>query len=100
MKRLWEEEMRLRSRVLRLETLTGLGDKERSGAQNIVRAHLDEVMDALSDEDKDVAANVFHYLVTPDVNKIALTATALASYGQEPLIQVTPLLDSLCTSEI
>ena len=99
MKRLWEEEMRLGSRVLRLETLSRLGDPEHSGAENIVRAHLDAAMDALSDEDKDVAANVFHYLVTPDVCKIALTANALASYGQKPLIQVTPLLDGLCTSE-
>jgi tetratricopeptide (TPR) repeat protein len=99
MKRLWEDEMRLGSRVLRLETLSRLGDPEHSGAENIVRAHLDAAMDAFSDEDKDVAANVFHYLVTPDVSKIALTATALASYGQKPLIQVTPLLDRLCTSE-
>src|SRR5205085_10401929 len=67
--RLWEEERRAGSHVLRLATLEDLG-----GAQNIVRTHLDTAMSALPSHEQDAAARVFRYLVTPSGTKIAYTA--------------------------
>jgi hypothetical protein len=55
MTRLWDEEVRLGSSTLRLETLQLLG-----GAERIVRTHLDAAMRALPPNEQDVAAHVFH----------------------------------------
>jgi Novel STAND NTPase 1 len=74
--RLWEEEAAAGSRVLRLESLDRLG-----GAQRIVPAHLDAAMDQLSPPERDVAARIFHFLVTPSGTKIALRASDLADYA-------------------
>src|SRR6185312_9045727 len=60
MTRLWDEEMRAGSQVLRLASLNALG-----GAERIVRTHLDETMSALLPERQNIAAEIFHYLVTP-----------------------------------
>ena len=69
MSRLWEEELRRRSHVLRLETLRDLG-----GAERIVRRHLDEAMGALDDEERAVAARMLHQLVTPSGTRIVHSA--------------------------
>ncbi len=69
MTRLWDEEVRAGSSVLRLETLNRLG-----GAERIVRTHLDTTMSALPPGEQEVAARVFHFLVTPSGTKIAHTA--------------------------
>ncbi|HEX8090140.1 MAG TPA: hypothetical protein VF762_14865, partial [Blastocatellia bacterium] len=66
MERLWNEEMRAGSRLLRLETLNNLG-----GAERIVRTHLDEAMGGLSSDERNVAAQIFPYLVTRSRTKIA-----------------------------
>jgi hypothetical protein len=60
MTRLWDEELRAGSHILRLETLNQLGD-----AEQIVRSHLDAAMRALPGDERDVAARVFNHLVTP-----------------------------------
>jgi hypothetical protein len=70
---LWDEEMRVGSHVLRLASLDALG-----GAKRIVRTHLDEAMSALSPERQEIAAEVFHYLVTPSGMKIAHNIPDLA----------------------
>ncbi len=93
--RLWDEEMRAGSRILRLETLNRLG-----GAEHIVRTHLDTMMDVLAPNEQDAAARVFHYLVTPGGTKIAHTASDLAQYAGLPQEQLTPVLDRLSGRDV
>ena len=50
----------------RLATLAMLG-----GADRIVRTHLDQVMSGLNPEDREIAAQAFNFLVTPNGTKIA-----------------------------
>jgi hypothetical protein len=95
MTRLWKEEMDVGSRALRLETLNGLG-----GAARIVRTHLDAEMSALPPNEQDVAARVFHYLVTPSGTKIAHTVSDLVEYAQLPQTQLTPVLEKLSGGDI
>lgn len=75
--RLWEEERRKGSDTLRLATLDALG-----GAKNIARTHLDEVMSKLDERERDAAAAVLRFLVTPAGAKIAQQPTALAAWSE------------------
>jgi WD40 repeat protein len=75
MTRLWKEEVKGESRVLRRGTLDRLG-----GALKIVRMHLEGVMGELSPEEKRIAALVFRYLVTPKGTKVAYPVDELAKY--------------------
>jgi uncharacterized protein YkwD len=93
MTRLWHEEMQAGSHILRLTTLERL-----KGAEQIVRTHLDSVMDQLSSEESAMAADVFRYLVTPSGTKIAYTRTDLAAYTNTPGAQLTPVLEKLSGS--
>ena len=88
--RLWAEEAATGSRRLRLATLEALG-----GPQRIVRGHLDEALERLSAEQREVAARVFHHLVTSTGSKVAHTATDLAAYTGLPGDQVRSVLDRL-----
>lgn len=88
--RLWNEERAADSHLLRVSTLNGLG-----GAERIIRTHLDKVMEKLSDEERDVAARLFRYLVTPSGTKIAHTTTDLVSYAELPREEVEPVLEML-----
>jgi conflict system STAND superfamily ATPase len=88
--RLWAEEAAKGSRRLRLATLEALGGPER-----IVRAHLDEALDRLPVEQRDVAAGVLHHLVTSTGTKIAHSATDLADYTRLPEDRVRAVLDRL-----
>ena len=90
MRRLWTEEQAAGSRVLRAETLARLG-----GPEKIVHAHLGEAMAALSPDDRDVAAAVFHYLVTPSGTKIAYSADDLAAQTDLAEEQVGRVLERL-----
>jgi hypothetical protein len=90
MTRLWDEEMRADSQVLRRETLDRLG-----GAKRIVRTHLDEVMNMLAPGEQKAAARAFHYLVTPSGTKIAHTVPDLTEYAKLPQKQLSPVLDRL-----
>jgi WD40 repeat protein len=84
MQRLWEVEQEAGSRVLRLETLNELG-----GAQRIVEDHLEHALATLSPAEKDAAAGMFHYLVTPSGTKIAHDVADLVRYAavDEPELQ-------------
>jgi hypothetical protein len=88
--RLWAEEAAKGSRRLRLATLEALG-----GPQRIVRTHLDEALDRLPVEQRDVAARVLHHLVTSTGTKIAHSATDLADYTGLPEDRVRAVLDRL-----
>lgn len=90
MMRLWEREQAEDSRELRFMTL------EREGfAPQIVRTHLDRVMEQFTDEERDVAALVFHRLVTPSGAKIAFTVRDLAEYETIEPERLTPILRRL-----
>jgi WD40 repeat protein len=73
--RLWDEEMRAGSHVLKLSTLNALG-----GARRIVQTHLDSAMSALSGSERAMGASIFNYLVTPSGTKIAQTVPDLSGY--------------------
>ena len=88
--RLWDEERARGSTVLRRDTLTELG-----GAQTIVQSHLDAVMAGLSPQQAQVAADVFHHLITASGSKIALTAEDLAAWADQPSDRVRDLLEAL-----
>jgi WD40 repeat protein len=95
MNRLWEEDVSASSYTLRLKTLETLG-----GAQQIVRTHLDAAMSALPANEQDVAARVFHYLVTPSGTKIAHTIPDLAGYSELPREQLLPVMEKLSGGDI
>lgn len=95
MERLWQAEASIGSNVLRLETLDRLG-----GADEIVRDHLDRALAALTPDERDVAAALFNYLVTPSGAKIAHDASDLAGYIGVPTAQVEPVLSSLAAQRI
>lgn len=95
MTRLWDEELRSGSHVLRLETLNRLG-----GAERIVRTHLDKTLGGLPAMERQAAAGMFHYLVTPSGTKIAHTARDLAEYTHTNEKSLTPVLEKMSASGI
>ncbi len=95
MTRLWDEELRGGSRVLRADTLQRLG-----GAERIVRTHLDKTLGGLPAMERHAAAGMFHYLVTPSGAKIAHTARDLAEYTRTNEKQLTPVLEKMSASGI
>jgi hypothetical protein len=90
MTRLWNEEIRRGSSMVRLVTLDRLGHAER-----IVKRHLDQTMRSLPRYKRYVAARVFHHLVTPSGTKIAHTAVDLAAYVGLAPKAVEPVLEKL-----
>jgi WD40 repeat protein len=93
--RIWNEELAKDSRVLRASTLERCG-----GAETIVRTRLDEALTSLSPEEQDVAAAVFHFLVTRSGAKVAHTAADLASYAELPEAQVTHVVEELAGGNV
>lgn len=90
MMRLWERERAQGSTTLRWTTLQSEG-----GAAEIVRTHLDRVMEQFTPDEQDVAARVFHRLVTPSGAKIAFTVRDLAQYETVEAAQLAPILQRL-----
>ncbi|MDE3090271.1 MAG: ATP-binding protein [Chloroflexota bacterium] len=93
--RLWDEEVKQNSRVLRLSTLLALG-----GADQIMRTHLDAAMGHLKPIEREVSARVFNFLVTPSGTKIALTARDLERFAETPAGRIQPVLDRLAKSDL
>jgi WD40 repeat protein len=90
MNRLWNEERKRGSRVLRLSTLQELGN-----AQTIVRRHLDEALGALPERQQDLVADLFNHLVTPSGTKIAQTPSDLEGYTGHPVTEIETVLEEL-----
>jgi WD40 repeat protein len=90
MSRLWAEEQRRGSHVLREETLKNLG-----GAERIVRRHLDDAMSALGPDERAVASRMFHQLVTPSGSRIVHKADDLARYAGVTFEVAEPILERL-----
>ena len=90
LERIWEEERRAGSERLRASTLASLG-----GAQSIVREHLRRAVQELTSEERDVAADVFRFLVTPSGTKIAHGVEDLADYASVDEQRLLPVLSTL-----
>jgi WD40 repeat protein len=90
LQRLWEDERAMGSSRLRVSTLAALG-----GADAIMREHLRRAVEALSADEKDVAADVFRFLVTPSGSKIAHGASDLAEYASVGEERMLPVLSTL-----
>jgi len=91
LRRLWEEETKTGSRMLRLDTLTLIG-----GARQIVEKHVNEVLANLPrDADREIAACMFRYLVTPSRSKIAQDMESLIGYGEASETEVRSVLSWL-----
>jgi WD40 repeat protein len=95
MTRLWDAEAAAGSRLLRLETFEKLG-----GAERIVGTHLDTVMASFADEEREVAADLFRYLVTPTGTKIALTLGDLTEFTERSPDTTEPVLRSLGSQQV
>lgn len=80
MTRIWKEELKSDSKVLRLTTLT---DKL-GGALKIVQTYLDEVMNQLSDDERELAAKFVHFTVTRFGTKIPVDAATLTYWADLP----------------
>jgi uncharacterized protein YjiK len=93
--RLWEEEIRIGSRNLRLETLHRLG-----GAERIVRTHLDAVMNQLTAPEQEVCSSFFDRMVTPSGTKIAQNADDLVTYAARPAERVMAVLKKLADARV
>ena len=77
MQRLWDVERSQGSATLRATTLARLG-----GAGQVVADHLERAIEALTPEQRDVAASLFDHLVTPSGTKIAHEAADLAQFAR------------------
>ena len=94
MTRIWDEESRRGSSLLRLETFQHLG-----GAVGIVQKHLDEVLRRLSWSERAVAEEALTYLVTPSGTKIALEPSYLAEKTGHSVERIASVLDRLASSD-
>jgi|GEM_PF-2875579 WD40 repeat protein len=88
--RLWHEERRLGSNMLRLETFRRLGY-----ASGIARSHFRDTMDKLAPADQRTCARIFYHMATPSGMKVALTADTLSEWSGENLDDVQRILDGL-----
>lgn len=93
--RLWDEEIKKGSHVLRETTLESLG-----GANEIVRRHLDKAMDQLNDEQRAVCALFFDRLVTPTGTKIACTVDDLTKWAGDQASVVPSVLEALSSPDL
>jgi hypothetical protein len=92
--RLWAREVEEGSRRLRVSTLEALGGPER-----IVRTHLNEALDGLPLDQQEVAAAIFHHLVTPSGSKIGHSAADLANYTRFSEDRVRAVLAALAAAD-
>src|SRR5580765_6518401 len=90
LERIWDEERGAGSEVLRAQTLAALG-----GAESIVRSNLHRAVEELTQQEQDVAADIFRFLVTPSGTKIAHGAGDLAEYASVDEREVVPVLATL-----
>src|SRR6202035_598011 len=73
--------------------------RQLGGAEEIVRTHLDTTLEQLSLKERDLAADVFHHLVTPSGAKIAQNVPDLADYSQHSNAEIETVLERLVRSD-
>jgi WD40 repeat protein len=94
MLRLWETERAAGSTILRRKTLNELG-----GARRIVGTHVESIVNELPTAQRDIAAEVFGFLVTPEGAKIAVPASYLAENSGHAIADIEPVLTALARKE-
>lgn len=94
MMRLWNEAMQ--SEPCELHPAM-LDDPDR--AEKIVQSHLNEVMEKLNADEQEVAARVFHHLVTPSGTKIAQKVSDLAEYAGIPKAELSLVMEKISHKE-
>jgi WD40 repeat protein len=95
--RLWAAEPAAGSRVLRRATLQRMG-----GANGVVREHLAAAMARFTVAQREVAAEMFHYLVTPSRTKIAHTVDDLSGMmgaSPEEATQIQTVVNALAAQD-
>ena len=90
MTNLWDEEQRLGSNTLRVETLKRLGQ-----GRSILRKHLAARMKDLTPSEQGIAARFFYHLVTPSGTKIGHAVADLAEFSHVPVKRLGPVLERL-----
>jgi len=95
MQRLWDVERGAGSATLRAATLDELG-----GAGQIVADHLERAIDALTSDQREIAARLFDHLVTPSGTKIAHEASDLAEFAGASEREVQPVVATLASHRI
>lgn len=95
MRRLWHHDVNGEVPILQRSTLRQLG-----GTDAIVAGHLDAGMDSLTRDQRNTAAAMFGYLVTPSGAKIRYTAKDLAGYARQPEAAVGKVLDALSRPDL
>ena len=90
MQRVWEVERAADSSELRASTLAELG-----GARQVVADHLERAIADLDPRQRDVAALLFTYLVTPSGTKIAHELPDLAEYAGVSAAEAAPVVQTL-----
>ncbi len=95
LRRIWLEEVKEGSSVLRADTLERLG-----GAENIVRTRFAEVMGSLTPSERETAADVFRFLVTRSGTKVAHSAADLADFTDLDEGQVAAVLAHMADQDI
>ena len=98
MKKLWSEE---RSRDCYRFKLSTLQSDDVGGVANILQSYVDEIMekDLKSDSQKDVAAAIFRYLVTPSGSKFPQSPRDLALYADLAFVDVMEVLKLLSVGD-
>jgi len=92
--RLWDEEQRAGSTVLRLSTFRRLGE-----TRGIVEAHVREALEALDDDEQEVAGAIFQFLVTRSGAKVAHSAEDLEDFSGIPSRRIERVLEKLSRGE-
>jgi predicted chitinase len=93
--RLWSKEIAPGSRLLRLQTF----EKTLGGEKQIVRTYLNEVLESLSDTEREIASRLFKFLVTPTGAKQAQEVNALSYFAGVDRKQTQALVTRLSTDE-
>jgi WD40 repeat protein len=92
--RLWDEERKPGSGILRLSTFRRLGE-----TRGIVETHVRKALDALDDDEQEVAGTVFQFLVTRSGAKVAHSADDLEDFSGVPRRRIAPVLEKLSGGE-
>jgi len=93
--RLWQQTIAAGDHELTLARLKELG-----GAERIVHAHLNAAMQELDPAQQELAARVFHQLVTPSGTKIQHTLGDLSNYADLTPGELLPILETLAAKRI
>ncbi len=93
--KLWENEQHNPQKVIRTKTYNTL-----QGAEQIVKGHVEQVMEKLTLREQALAFQMFQYLVTSRGTKMAYRDEDLADTLGVPVAEVRPILEHLAGREV